>query len=58
MFRVHELTHFGSARMPAAPQFPSAALAGVAWTRLDEDPLSAEIDLAALGYRSRSKKRH
>ncbi len=58
MFRVHELTHFGSPRVPAAPQHPPAALAGAAWTRLDDDPLFAEIDLTAMGYRFRSTRRH
>jgi hypothetical protein len=56
MFRVYELTHFGTPRVPAAPQLPSAALAGGAWTQTSDDPFFAEIDLTAMGYRSRSKR--
>lgn len=56
MFRVHELTHFSTPRLPAAPQPPSGALAGAAWTRMSEDPFLAEIDLAAMGYRAKKRR--
>jgi len=52
MFRVCELTHFGTPTCAAAPQLPSAALAGAAWTQTRDDPFFAEIDLTAMGYRS------
>jgi hypothetical protein len=52
MFRVHELTHFGTPTCAAAPQLPSAALVGAAWTQTSDDPFFAEIDLTAMGYRS------
>jgi hypothetical protein len=52
MFRVCELTHFGTPTCAAAPQLPSAALAGAAWTQTSDDPLFVEIDLTAMGYRS------
>lgn len=55
MFRVQELTQFGAPRVPAAPPPPCGALAGVAWTRMSDDPLFAEIDLVAMGYRSRAR---
>jgi hypothetical protein len=51
MFRVYELTHFGPI-CAAAPQLPSAALVGAAWTQTSDDPFFAEIDLTAMGYRS------
>jgi hypothetical protein len=51
MFRVHELTHFGTPTCAAAPQLPSAALVGAAWTQNSDDPFFTEIDLTAMGYR-------
>ena len=55
MLRVNDLTHFGTPTCTAAPQLPSAALTGAAWTKTDEDPFFAEIDLAAKGYRPARK---
>jgi hypothetical protein len=52
VFRVCELTHFGNPTCAAAPQLPSAALVGAAWTQTSDDPFFAEIDLTAMGYRS------
>jgi len=49
VFPVCELTHFGNPTRVAAPQLPSAALVGAAWTQAS-DPLFA--DLTAMGYRS------
>lgn len=55
MFRVHELTHFGAPTSTAAPQLPSAALVGAAWTQTSDDPFFAEINPTAMGYRSAPK---
>jgi len=52
MFRVCELTQFGTPTCAAAPQLPSAALVGAVWTQTSDDPFFAEIDLTAMGYRS------
>jgi hypothetical protein len=57
MLRVHELTHFGTPTRAAAPELPSAALAGAAWTQTDADPFFAEISPAAMGYRKAPKVR-
>jgi hypothetical protein len=51
MSAVYEFTHFGTPTCAAAPQLPSAALVGAAWTQTSEDPFFAEIDLTAMGYR-------
>lgn len=55
MLQANELTHFGIPTCTAAPQLPSAALAGASWTKTDEDPFFADIDLAAMGYRPARK---
>ena len=55
MLRVHEFTHFGNPNRAAAPQPPSAALAGAAWTQTSADPFFAEIDPIEMGYRSAPK---
>jgi hypothetical protein len=52
MFRVYELTNFGSPTCAPTPQLPSAALVGAKWTQISDDPFFAEIDLTAMGYRS------
>ncbi len=56
MFRVQELTHFGTLATAAAPQLPSAALVGAAWTQTDDDPFFAEINPTAMGYRTVPKR--
>jgi hypothetical protein len=55
MFQFQDLTHFGTPTAVAAPQLPSAALAGAAWTQTNEDPFFAEISPAAMGYRKAPK---
>jgi len=52
MFRVQELTHFGTPTCLTPPQLPSAALVGAAFTQTDEDPFFAEISPTAMGYRT------
>jgi hypothetical protein len=52
VFRLYELTNFGNPTFAAAPQLPSAALVGAAWTQTSDDPFFVEIDLTAMGYRS------
>jgi hypothetical protein len=52
MFRVHQLTHFGTPTAAAAPQLPSAALVGAAWAQISDDPFFIEVSPAAMGYRS------
>jgi hypothetical protein len=52
MFRVQELTHFGTPTYPTPPQLPSAALVGAAFTQTDEDPFFAAISPTAMGYRT------
>jgi hypothetical protein len=44
--------YFGTTTCPTPPQLPSAALAGAAFTKIDEDPFFAEISPTAMGYRS------
>jgi hypothetical protein len=56
MFRVYELTHFGTPTCAAAPRLPSAALVGAAWTQTSHDPFFAEIDLTAMGYRAAPRR--
>jgi len=51
MFRVNELTQFGTLTCDPATQLPSAALVGAAWTQTNDDPFFAEIDPTAMGYR-------
>ncbi len=57
MFRVQELTHFGTPAAAAASRLPSAALVGAAFTQTDDDPFFAEINPAAMGYRTARKGR-
>jgi hypothetical protein len=52
MFRVHELTHFGTPTAAAVPQLPSTALVGAAWAQTTDDPFFMEISPTAMGYRS------
>jgi hypothetical protein len=49
------LTNFGNPTFAAAPQLPSAALVGAAWTQTGDDPFFVEIDLTAMGYRSKTR---
>lgn len=55
MLRAHEFTPFGTPNSVVAPEPPSAALAGVAWTQTSADPLFIEIDPLELGYRTAPK---
>lgn len=55
MFKIQDLTHFGTPTSAAPPQLPSAALAGAAWTQTNDDPFFAEISPAAMGYRKAPK---
>jgi hypothetical protein len=50
MFRVQQLTHFGSPAA-AAPKLGPALPTSAAWALSGGDPFFAEISPAAMGYR-------
>jgi hypothetical protein len=52
MLRAHGFTHFGTPNRAAAPEPPSAALAGATWTQTGADPFFVEIDPTEMGYRA------
>jgi hypothetical protein len=56
MFRIQQLTHFGTPAAAAAPQIPPAAQVGGTWAQGSDDPFFIEINPAAMGYRSRSER--
>jgi hypothetical protein len=56
MLRVHHFTQFGTPNYAAAPEPPSAALAGAAWTQISADPFFVDIDPTEMGYRTAPKR--
>jgi len=57
VFRLYELTNFGNPTFAAAPQLPSAALVGAAWTQTSDDPFFVEIDRSAPRHADSSARR-
>jgi hypothetical protein len=52
VFRIQQLTHFGTPAATAAPEVTPPAAVGARWAQSSDDPFFVDIDPAAMGYRS------